>query len=425
MIELLALFALAAPSVDASSAGPNSVPAAVSIDDAVDAKETRRILRLASGQAIRVLSRYRDGAWEYRGKGGWERLDPRAVTGAELESDVLRAWRAERAQCDLKNLDARCRLAQFAADRGLAAEALGELDAVLSADSDHAAALGLARGTWLMSVPTLDVPPGEEARARAELLRFGSQLPPAGREIAVRELAGAKDRAALHAELARDLWSSIVVRRAFAALALRRIFPGEEIQPLLVHAVRDASEDVRRASARALRGVQDPAIVLPLTKALGSKSLIIRSNAASALGELGYAAAVEPLIASLAIALQSSTDARAPHSHIFVGRQIAYVQDFDVEVAQFQAVADPQINVLIEGNLLDAAVLSTREEGVEIELVAIRKALEQIVGQRPGGTARAWLQWWEKESGKWRTADHAAPATRSGEPVAPAPTAGG
>jgi type II secretory pathway component GspD/PulD (secretin) len=33
--------------------------------------------------------------------------------------------------------------------------------------------------------------------------------------------------------------------------------------------------------------------------------------------------------------------------------QQAYIQDFDVEVAQFQAVADPQINVLHEGVVLD------------------------------------------------------------------------
>src|SRR5207247_3241610 len=34
--------------------------------------------------------------------------------------------------------------------------------------------------------------------------------------------------------------------------------------------------------------------------------------------------------------------------------QRAYIQDFDVQVAQFQAVADPQVNVLNEGVVLDA-----------------------------------------------------------------------
>jgi len=414
MFELLAVLALAASPQDAT---PIPAPAAVTRAETQDPKEARRILRLASGQTIRVLSRWRDGAWEYKGRGGWERLDPRAVTGAELESEGLRAWREKRAQSTAKDLEARCALARFAADRGLATEALAELDAVLGADPDHAGALALLRETRLVSVPTLDVAAEQEPAARAELLRFGSSLPPAAREIAVVELARTRDRAGLHAELARDLWSAIVVRRSFAALALRRIFPGEEVRPLLVHSVRDASESVRRESARALRAVGDPALVLPLTKALQSPSLAIRSNAAAALGEMGYAAAVEPLVARMAAALQSSTDARAPHAHIFTGRQIAYVQDFDVEVAQFQAVADPEVNVLIEGQVLDAAVISTREEGVEVELVAIRQALEKIVRQRPGGTARDWLRWWEKDGSKWRAAAHAAPAppaTRAG-----------
>ncbi|MBI5434856.1 MAG: hypothetical protein HZA52_18635 [Planctomycetes bacterium] len=38
---------------------------------------------------------------------------------------------------------------------------------------------------------------------------------------------------------------------------------------------------------------------------------------------------------------------------VSVINQQAYIQDFDVEVAQFQAVADPQVNVLTEGVVLD------------------------------------------------------------------------
>ena len=40
-------------------------------------------------------------------------------------------------------------------------------------------------------------------------------------------------------------------------------------------------------------------------------------------------------------------------AYVTVVNQKAYVQDFDVEVAQFQAIADPQINVLTEGIVLD------------------------------------------------------------------------
>ena len=40
-------------------------------------------------------------------------------------------------------------------------------------------------------------------------------------------------------------------------------------------------------------------------------------------------------------------------AYVTVIQQRAYIQDFDVEVAQFQAVADPQVNVLHEGVVLD------------------------------------------------------------------------
>ena len=40
-------------------------------------------------------------------------------------------------------------------------------------------------------------------------------------------------------------------------------------------------------------------------------------------------------------------------AYVTVVNQRAYVQDFDVEVAQFQAIADPQINILTEGIVLD------------------------------------------------------------------------
>ena len=40
-------------------------------------------------------------------------------------------------------------------------------------------------------------------------------------------------------------------------------------------------------------------------------------------------------------------------AYVTVLNQRAYIQDFDVEVAQFQAVADPQINILHEGVVLD------------------------------------------------------------------------
>src|SRR5262249_50088187 len=149
---------------------------------------------------------------------------------------------------------------------------------------------------------------------------------------------------------------------SFGALALRRIFPGNSVKPLLMHAIFDPSEEVRRDSSLGLKAVAESGVIVPVVKALQSRNGTVRLRAAEALGNMGYDAAVEPLMAHLAAVTAAAASSAAsgssglPRSNIFIGRQTAYIQDFDVEVAQFQAVADPQINVLIEGQATDAAV---------------------------------------------------------------------
>jgi hypothetical protein len=71
-----------------------------------------------------------------------------------------------------------------------------------------------------------------------------------------------------------------------------------------------------------------------------------------------------------------------------VGAQTAYVQDFDVEVANRSSVADPVVNVLPTGVVLDAGVAS-----ISIERTIYHKALTRITGHRPGSTEQAWTKW--------------------------------
>jgi hypothetical protein len=61
--------------------------------------------------------------------------------------------------------------------------------------------------------------------------------------------------------------------------------------------------------------------------------------------------------------------------------QRAYIQDFDVEVAQFQAVADPQVNVLTEGVVLDVrpTILYDRKS-LRLE---IQPTVAKVVALRP------------------------------------------
>lgn len=56
-------------------------------------------------------------------------------------------------------------------------------------------------------------------------------------------------------------------------------------------------------------------------------------------------------------------------AYVQVINQRAYIQDFDVEVAQFQAVADPQINVLQEGVVLDVRpTIHTNRRSLTLEI---------------------------------------------------------
>lgn len=380
-------------------------------------REAHRILHLQNGQTIRVLARERNGAWEYHGKEGWKALAPGLVVSTELESDVLKEWRTRKAAASPSDLAARTKLADWGLSAGLSVEGLEEMNAVLALDPDRREALdSLATHTDVMSVPSIEVPADRRADSIQALLRFGASVPPSARELAVLELGKLPRDESLQETLLAELRSSVVTRRSFGALALRRLLPGQAVKPLILHAVLDPSDDVRRDSSLALRAVNDPAVIVPIVRVLEkSSNSILRRNAAEALGNAGYAAAVEPLVSHLAagMAAAGSTN-RVPHAYIFVGRQFAYIQDFDVEVAQNQAVADPKVGVLIEGSVLDAAVAGVQSVDVSVELASARTALERLTHFSPGKTSKAWLAWWETNGSKWRSEDLSRPRTEGG-----------
>jgi hypothetical protein len=375
-------------------------------------REAHRILHLKTGQTIRVLAREQDGGWQYHGKEGWKTLAPGLVVSSELESDVLKDWRTRKAAASPSDLAARTKLADWALSAGLAVEGLDEMNAVLALDPDRKEALeSLAAHTDVMNVPSVEVPADRLADSLQALLRFGASVPAAARELAVLELGKLPRDEALQSALLSELRSRVVTRRSFAALALRRLLPGEAVKPLILHAVLDPSDEVRKDSSLALRAMNDPAVIVPIVRVVeNSPSSDLRRNAAEALGNAGYAAAVEPLVGRLATALsETGSTNRVPHAYIFVGTQFAYIQDFDVEVAQFQAVADPKVGVLIEGSVLDAAVAGVQSVDVSVELATARTALERLTRASPGKTSKAWLAWWAANGSKWRSADLSKP----------------
>lgn len=365
-------------------------------------RERKRLLHLARGKVLRAKSRWRDDRWEYRDGRTWRALPPDAVVRAGDERDVLaEATRLGRAAGD--EPAARVALAQWMIGEGLYAEALEELDRVLRADPDAEDVLRLLRtDPPPLALPAVHAPGAETAVDAEDLLRFAAGAPPCARELAVQSL-GEHAGMDLLVRLEEELGSHSVRRRDFAALALRRLYPGEALRCLLDRAVLDGSDDVRAGASLALRDAEDAELVVPLVRAMSSSHPKVRSHSIQALGNMGYAAAVEPLIthlASLPTSAQSSSW-RPPAANIFVGRQTAYVQDYDVEVAQGATIADPQINTLSEGSVLDVRVYSVRAESIAVESRQVRGALAQLTGADPGSSTKAWLEWWETHREEW------------------------
>jgi len=371
---------------------------------AAEARESgralRRILHLAGGTTLRAVTRLEADAWSYKSRGRWKSIPVAGVRRVVLEKDALAEMRRLKKDLGRRDLAKRATFVGWMFSQGLLEEGMAELERVFGADPDHTGARAvLTRNMYRFRVPDVRVASAATAREvdkqLTPIFRFATTSGHTGREMAIHSLARVENQRALQGALLRGLHASSVERRSFAALALRRLHPGEEVRALLARAVLDSSEKVRLNAALALRDVGEPALVLPVIRAMEtSTSGRVRLQAEEALGNMGYMAAVGPLISRLA-AMQRSSGSSVLHSNIFIGTQFAYIQDFDVEVAQFQAVADPQINVLIEGQVTDAGVTSIAHVFFASERRVVRSSLEQITGADPGGRVRDWVEWWD------------------------------
>lgn len=158
------------------------------------------------------------------------------------------------------------------------------------------------------------------------------------------------------------------------------------------HLLRDVDPSVRRAAldaAVALKNAGDQRVLPPILKGLegGPKA---RAAALEALEGLLDVHAVGSLVRALA----SSGATSGVENSMSVTRQVAYVKDFDVEVANSSTIADPIIGVLQDGVTLDVTLYGVSERGwSSSERARIGALLERLTSERYGTNADKWNAW--------------------------------
>jgi HEAT repeats len=366
--------------------------------------DRRRLLKLEDGRIVRARSRTVDEVWQVRRKRAWvplgeEVVGQRLLAEAIAEADGLRRG--------LKKNDhaRRAELARWMASEGLYEEALLELNRVLRARPQDVAALRVVREAYI-PLELSEGAQGNPALALKETLVAGAGGQPAQAEVAVQRLAEFSGRIDLSRLLEIELGVPQPKRRAFAARCLRRLYPGSSRKSLTTRALLDGFTDVREQAAWALAEAEDLAVILPAIQALGNKHTSVRANAAEALGNLGFKAAVEPLMGHLlAHAAGGGGGPSGTRANLFSGLQTAYVMDYDVEIAQAASIADPIVATQTSGISFD--VRTTVQRTKVIELRRTMRSLRLLTGKDFGNNPDRWASWWQKSAGQWRALDRA------------------
>jgi len=223
-----------------------------------------------------------------------------------------------------------------------------------------------------------------------------------------------------------DLLLRSVLEAGFAVVDWAAI-AGDRGQKVLQAALKDQRQEIRLAALRGLGAIWG----MPEVFKLGNESQDVRKDAAEALGKIGDARAVEPLIAALrdtdsevcrsaAGALEQIGDARAVEPLIAaLGDEDASVRgaaagalgeigpEAGVVPALIQALGDEDKNVRWhaawalkigpEAREAVPALIQALEDEYEPLRGAAAGALRTITGQDFGEDADLWQQWWEEQ----------------------------
>lgn len=189
-------------------------------------------------------------------------------------------------------------------------------------------------------------------------------------------------------------------QRRVALRALARSADDETTRFLYRTMLVDRTADVRGSAAGIVQELGKTADAIAyLTHGLAHEAPVVRIRTAEAFAAMGDAAAAPALVAAgpLAGVAAAGSGGDATRGNIAFLRQESYVRDFNVEVAQASFIADPVVDVLQSGEVLDASVQAVVAYRSKI-VGAYRSALQKLTGSDPGRDPAKWSAWWEQRT---------------------------
>lgn len=183
-------------------------------------------------------------------------------------------------------------------------------------------------------------------------------------------------------------------RQRIAALsALQRRKGNGNHRFVLRTTVLDPSQKVRDATINLCKKTVQADDIQYMASGLAHSNPKVRIRTAEALGKIGHRQAI-PLLAKAgpyAASGLAKSDSSQTRAHVAFINQQAYIRDFDVEVASAAFVADPKVDALISGSVLDVTVIGVHE--VRTIVASYRKALKHLTTHDPGADPRTWREW--------------------------------
>ncbi len=325
-------------------------------------------------------------------KAGPVSVPRRAVQQIRTELELTAELANLAARCDSASAFCHLHLAHVARDYALDAAMWNHLDRALQAQARDSVRERIDEFLGTLEPELLAArwrKASAPVRAREILLGLPDDAGIAMRLAATRVLAGLDGADTELRTRARS--ATLPAQRAVANAAIWVGGSDEDRHFVYRTAVLDDAPGVRSDAIDLARPHFAKAGTEYLTPALLHDNPKVRMRTAAALADLGDPSAASVLVRAAPVAAVGG-DYGGVRAHAAFLTQQSYIRDFDVEVAQASFIADPKVDALTYGTVLDVrvgAVTTTRIQVVE----AFRRAIAKLEGADPGTDPATWAQW--------------------------------